>query len=62
MEATLLNDPKLAPAVCGTHLPTSLGWKVELVWQCEMTGRYVGMTSMGNRTRVALMVAQWFTQ
>ena len=61
MGATLIvDDPELAPVLSGTHLPTSEGWKAELALQREEVGRSVGMTSTGNRTRVARMVAQWF--
>ena len=41
----------------GTHLPTSKGWKAKLAWQCEDIGRSVGVTSTGNQTQVACMVA-----
>ena len=57
----IVDEPELAPVLSGTHLPTLEGWKAELVWQREKVGRSVGMTSTGNQTRVARMVAQWFT-
>ena len=61
MGATLIvDDPELAPVLSSTHLPTTEGWKAELAFQCEEVGRSGGMTSTGNRTRVARMVAQWF--
>ena len=63
MGATLIvYEPEFAPVLSGTHLPTSEGWKAELAWQREEIGRSVGMTSTGNQTRVARMVAQWFTR
>ena len=43
------------------HLTTSEGWNAELAQQREEVGRSGDMTSTGNRTRVARMVAQWFT-
>ena len=62
MGATLIvDDPELVPILSGTHLATSKGWEAELAQQREKVGRSVGMTSMGNRIRVARIVAQWFT-
>ena len=52
---------EFAPVLSGTPLPTSEGWKAELAQQREEVGRSVGMTSMGNQTRVARIVTQWFT-
>ena len=62
MGATLIvDDLELAPVLSGTHLPTSGAWKAQLAKQHEKVGRSVGMTSTGNQTRVARMVAQRFT-
>ena len=58
----ILNDKELASILPGTHLPTSEEWKVELAKQREDIRRSVGMTSTGNQTRVAHVVAQWFTR
>ena len=61
MGATLIvDDPELAVILSGTHLLTSDG---RLIWpkQLEEIGRSCGMTSTGNQTWVARMVAQWFT-
>ena len=57
----MVDDPELAPLLFGTHLPTPEGWKAELAQQREEVGRSGGMTSMGNRTWAACMVAQCFT-
>ena len=57
----ITNGPELAPVLSGTHLPTSGGYKVKLALQREEVGRSLGMTSTGNQTRVARMVAQRFT-
>ena len=62
MGATLIvDDLELAPVLSGTHLPSSKGWKAELAKQREVVGESVDMTSTGNRTRIARMIAQWFT-
>ena len=63
MGATLIvDDQELAPVLSGTHLPTPEAWKTELALQREEVGRSVGMTSTGNRTRVARMIGQWLTR
>ena len=61
MGATLIvDDPKLALVLSGTDLGRMEG----LVGLAAREGRKIwcGMVSTGNRTRVARMVAQWFTQ
>ena len=57
----IVEELELARVLSGNHKPTSEGWKTELVWQCEDIGTSVGMTSMGNLTRVTRMEAKWFT-
>ena len=62
MGVTLIVDgPELAAVLSGTHLPASEEWKAGLDQRCDGVGRSVGMTSTGNRVRVARMVTQWFT-
>ena len=59
MGATLIvDDPELAQALSGAHLPTSEVWKTELASLREDIVGSIGITT-GNRTRVARMVAQW---
>ena len=55
----MVDDPQLVQVLSGTHLPTSEGWKAELAQQREEVGRSGGMTSTGNRARVARMVAMF---
>ena len=62
MGVTLIVDgPALAAVLSGAHLPASEEWKAGLGRRCDGVGRSVGMTSTGNRVRVARMVTQWFT-
>ena len=54
MRTTLIvDDPELAPVLSGTHILTLECWKTEFAQQRVDIGRSVGMTYMGNRTRVA---------
>ena len=57
----MVDYSELAPVPPGTHLSTSKRWMAELTWQHEEIGRSTSMTSTGNQTRVASMVAQQFT-
>ena len=57
----IIDDPELAKVLSVTHLSTLEGWKADLAQEPEKIGRSVGMTSTGNGTQVARMVAQWFT-
>ena len=62
METNLIvDDPELAAALSCTHLPTSKGRKTEYALQREEIGKSVGVISKENQTRVARMVAKWFT-
>ena len=53
-----VDDPELASVLYGSHIPTLEGWKAELAKQREEIGRSTNMTSTGNRTWAALVVAQ----
>ena len=59
--AVIVNDLEFATVLSGSNLSTSEGWKVELALHHEDIGRSVGMTSTGNGTRLARMIAQSFT-
>ena len=55
------DDPKLAPILSGTKLPTSEGWKAVQAKQRKDVGRSTDMSSTGNQTRAAHMLAERFT-
>ena len=57
----IVDNPELAAALFCLHLPTSKGRKTELAQQREEIGKSAGVISKENQTRVARMVAQWFT-
>ena len=38
VDIVIADDPELAPVLSGTHLPTSEGWKAELVQRSEEVG------------------------
>ena len=50
--ALIVDNLELAPVSFGTRLPTSEGWKAELVEQREEIGRFAGMTSTGMWTEL----------